>query len=298
MNNTDVNNINPINKVTLKQRIIQYKNNPISFMLLCLVLLCAVITVGVLLFLIGYILVQGVPNLSPELFALEYTSENASLMPALVNTILITFISLLIAVPLGVFSAIYLVEYAKRGNKLVAVIRMTAETLSGVPSIVYGLFGMLFFVTTLGWGNSLLAGAFTLSIMILPLIMRTTEEALRTVPDSFREGSFGLGAGKLRTVFRVILPTAVPGILSGVILAIGRIVGESAALIYTAGTIAQYPTDILSSTRTLSVHMYLCTSEGMHTDKAYGTAVVLLILVVVINALSAFVAKKLTKKMS
>lgn len=298
MNNTNVNNINPINKVTLKQRIIQYKNNPISFMLLCLVLLCAVITVGVLLFLIGYILVQGIPNLSPELFALEYTSENASLMPALVNTILITFISLLIAVPLGVFSAIYLVEYAKRGNKLVAVIRMTAETLSGVPSIVYGLFGMLFFVTTLGWGNSLLAGAFTLSIMILPLIMRTTEEALRTVPDSFREGSFGLGAGKLRTVFRVILPTAVPGILSGVILAIGRIVGESAALIYTAGTIAQYPTDILSSTRTLSVHMYLCTSEGMHTDKAYGTAVVLLILVVVINALSAFVAKKLTKKMS
>lgn len=298
MNNTSVNNINPINRVTIKQRIIQYKNNPLSFILLCLVLLCAVITVGVLLFLIGYILVQGVPNLSPELFALEYTSENASLMPALVNTILITFISLIIAVPLGVFSAIYLVEYAKRGNKLVSVIRMTAETLSGVPSIVYGLFGMLFFVTTLGWGNSLLAGAFTLSIMILPLIMRTTEEALRTVPDSFREGSFGLGAGKLRTVFRVILPTAVPGILSGVILAIGRIVGESAALIYTAGTIAQYPTDMLSSTRTLSVHMYLCTSEGMHTDKAYGTAVVLLILVVVINALSAFVAKKLTKKMS
>ena len=298
MKNTSIDNIKPINRVTLKQRIIQYKNNPISFMLLCLVLLCAVITVGVLLFLIGYILVQGVPNLSPELFALEYTSENASLMPALVNTILITFISLLIAVPLGVFSAIYLVEYAKRGNKLVSVIRMTAETLSGVPSIVYGLFGMLFFVTTLGWGNSLIAGAFTLSIMILPLIMRTTEEALRTVPDSFREGSFGLGAGKLRTVFRVILPTAVPGILSGVILAIGRIVGESAALIYTAGTIAQYPTDILSSTRTLSVHMYLCTSEGMHTDKAYGTAVVLLILVVVINALSAFVAKKLTKKMS
>ncbi|MEE0265632.1 MAG: phosphate ABC transporter permease PstA [Acutalibacteraceae bacterium] len=298
MNNTSVNNINPINRVTIKQRIIQYKNNPLSFILLCLVLLCAVITVGVLLFLIGYILVQGVPNLSPELFALEYTSENASLMPALVNTILITFISLIIAVPLGVFSAIYLVEYAKRGNKLVSVIRMTAETLSGVPSIVYGLFGMLFFVTTLGWGNSLLAGAFTLSIMILPLIMRTTEEALRTVPDSFRGGSFGLGAGKLRTVFRVILPTAVPGILSGVILAIGRIVGESAALIYTAGTIAQYPTDMLSSTRTLSVHMYLCTSEGMHTDKAYGTAVVLLILVVVINALSAFVAKKLTKKMS
>lgn len=294
----NIDEIKAINRITFKQQMLQYKNHPTSFVLLCLVLLCAVITVGALLFLIVYILVQGVPNLTPELFALEYTSENASLMPALVNTIFITLISLVIAVPLGIFSAIYLVEYAKRGNKLVAVIRMTAETLSGVPSIVYGLFGMLFFVTTLGWGNSLLAGAFTLSIMILPLIMRTTEEALQTVPDSFREGSFGLGAGKLRTVFRVILPTAVPGILSGVILAIGRIVGESAALIYTAGTIAQYPTDIFSSTRTLSVHMYLCTSEGMHTSQAYGTAVVLLILVVVINALSSFVAKKLTKKMS
>lgn len=297
-NNVSDNSIKAINKVTLKQQMLQYKNNPFSFMLLCLVILCATITVGMLLFLIVYILVQGVPNLTPELFALEYTSENASLMPALVNTIIITVISLLIAVPLGIFSAIYLVEYAKRGNKLVAVIRMTAETLSGVPSIVYGLFGMLFFVTTLGWGNSLLAGAFTLSIMILPLIMRTTEEALRTVPDSFREGSFGLGAGKLRTVFRVILPSAIPGILSGVILAIGRIVGESAALIYTAGTIAQYPADIFSSTRTLSVHMYLCTSEGMHTGQAYGTAVVLLILVVIINALSSLVAKRFAKKMS
>lgn len=295
--NINTDEIKAINTVTFKQKMLQYKNHPTSFILLCLVMLCAFITVGVLLFLIAYILIQGVPNLTPELFALEYTSENASLMPALVNTILITLISLLIAVPLGIFSAIYLVEYAKRGNKIVAIVRMTAETLSGVPSIVYGLFGMLFFVTTLGWGNSILAGSFTLSIMILPLIMRTTEEALQTVPDSFREGSFGLGAGKLRTVFRVILPSAIPGILSGVILAIGRIVGESAALIYTAGTIAQYPTDIFSSTRTLSVHMYLCTSEGMHTSQAYGTAVVLLVLVVAINALSSFVAKKLTKKM-
>lgn len=289
--------IKAINTVTFKQRMLQYKNHPTSLILLCLVLLCAVIAVGVLLFLIVYILVQGIPNLTSDLFALEYTSDNASLMPSLINTVLMTLISLVIAVPLGIFSAIYLVEYAKRGNKLVSVIRMTAETLSGVPSIVYGLFGMLFFVTTLGWGNSLIAGACTLAIMILPLIMRTTEEALQTVPDSFREGSFGLGAGKLRTVFRVILPTAVPGILSGVILAIGRIVGESAALIYTAGTISQYPKDIFSSTRTLSVHMYLCTSEGMHTSQAYGTAVVLLILVVIINSLSSFAAKKLTKKM-
>ena len=292
------NEIKAINTTSLKQRIIQYKNHPSSFILFALSVLCALITVGVLLFLIVYILVQGIPNLTPDLFALEYTSDNASLMPALVNTIIMTAISLLIAVPLGIFAAIYLVEYAKRGNKLVAAIRTTAETLSGIPSIVYGLFGMLFFVSTLGWGNSLIAGACTMAIMILPLIMRTTEEALQTVPDSFREGSFGLGAGKLRTVFRVILPTAIPGILSGIILAIGRVVGESAALIYTAGTIAQYPKNLLSSTRTLSVHMYLCTNEGLHTSQAYGTAVVLLVLVVLINALSSFVAKKLTQKMS
>ena len=289
--------IQAVNTVTFKQKMLQYRNHPSSLGLLILVIFCAVITVGALLFLIAYILVQGIPNLTPELFSLEYNSENASLMPALLNTVLITAISLVIAVPLGIFAAIYLAEYAKRGNKLVSMVRMTAETLSGIPSIVYGLFGMLFFVTTLGWGNSLIAGSCTLAIMILPLIMRTTEEALNTVPDSFREGSFGLGAGKLRTVFRVILPTAVPGILSGVILAIGRIVGESAALIYTAGTIAQYPKDIFSSTRTLSVHMYLCTNEGLHTSQAYGTAVVLLVLVVIINALSSFAAKKLTKKM-
>jgi len=290
-------NIRAINTTSFKQRVLQYKNHPSSFMLLLLVVLCAIVTVGILLFLIAYILVQGVPNLTPELFSLEYTSDNASLMPALVNTVFMTLISLIIAVPLGIFAAIYLVEYAKRGNKLVSVIRMMAETLSGIPSIVYGLFGMLFFVTTLQWGNSLIAGACTLAIMILPLIMRTTEEALNTVPNSFREGSFGLGAGKLRTVFRVILPTAVPGILSGVILAIGRIVGESAALIYTAGTIAQYPKNIMMSARTLSVHMYLCTNEGLHTSQAYGTAVVLLILVVIINALSSWAAKKLTQKM-
>ena len=238
---------------------------------------------------------MGIPNLTLDLFSWKYTSDNVSLMPALVNTILMTLLSLVIAAPLGIFAAIYLVEYAKRGNKFVGVIRVTAETLSGIPSIVYGLFGMLFFVTTLKWGYSIIAGAFTLAIMILPLIMRTTEEALKTVPDSFREGSFGLGAGRLRTVFKVILPSAIPGILAGVILAIGRIVGESAALLYTAGTVAQYPESLTTSTRTLSVHMYVLTNEGLHTNQAYATAVVLLVLVVLINALSSFVAKKFTK---
>ena len=216
-------------------------------------------------------------------------------MPALLNTIGMTALSLAIAVPLGIFAAIFLVEYAKRGNKFVEIIRLTTETLSGIPSIVYGLFGLLFFVTTLGWGYSLLAGAFTLAIMILPLIIRTTEEALKSVPDSFREGSFGLGAGKLRTVFCVVLPSAVPGILAGVILAVGRIVGETAALIYTAGTVPAVPKSVMGSGRTLAVHMYNLSSEGLYMDQAYATAVVLLVLVVGINCLSGYIAKKITK---
>lgn len=260
-----------------------------------LVLIAAIITFAALLFLIAYILVNGVPYLKPSLFSFTYTSDNASLMPALINTLIMTALSLLIAVPLGIFSAIYLVEYAKRGNKFVEIIRLTTETLQGIPSIVYGLFGMLFFVTFCHWGFSILAGAFTLSIMVLPLIMRSTEEALKSVPDSYREGSFGLGAGKLRTVFRIVLPSAVPGILAGVILAVGRIVGETAALIYTAGTLAKMPKNVMSSGRTLAVHMYNLASEGLYMDQAYATAVILLVLVVVINTLSGIAAKKLTK---
>ncbi len=267
-----------------------------SYILRTFVYCAAGITVLTLVFILVYILVKGVPHITPDLFSLEYNSENASLFPALVNTVLMTLAALILAVPLGIFSAVYLVEYARRGNKLVKIVRVTSETLSGIPSIIYGLFGYLLFVTYLGWGKSLIAGAFTLAIMILPVIMRTTEEALIAVPDSFREGSFGLGAGKLRTVFRIILPSAVPGILSGVVLATGRIVGETAALIYTAGTVAQIPTSLFSSSRTLSVHMYALWNEGLQTDKSYATAVVLLVLVVGLNALSAFIAKRITKK--
>lgn len=272
-----------------------YLNHPGSLIMMLLVMFGAILTFLVLIFLIVYILVHGVPYLKPSLFSLHYTSENASLMPALINTVIMTGLSLLIAVPLGIFAAIFLVEYAKRGNKFMGVIRLTTETLSGIPSIVYGLFGMLFFVNTLGWGFSLLAGAFTLSIMILPLIMRQTEESLKLVPDSYREGSFGLGAGKLRTVFRIVLPSAVPGILAGVILAIGRIVGETAALMYTAGTVAKVPSGVMGSGRTLAVHMYNLASEGLYMDQAYATAVVLLVLVVGINTLSGVIAKRLTK---
>lgn len=266
-----------------------------SILLQGLVYGAAVLTFAVLFFLVAYIVVKGVPHIKLDLFAWEYNTENVSLMPALINTIIITGVSLVIAVPIGIFSAIYLVEYAKRRNKLVNVIRITAETLSGIPSIVYGLFGMLFFVTALKWKNSILAGAFTLAIMILPLIMRTTEEALKSVPDSYREGSFGLGAGKLCTVFRIVLPTAIPGILAGVILAIGRIVGETAALIYTAGTVPEVPNSLMDSGRTLAVHMYTLSSEALYMDQAYATAVILLIVVIGINSLSSLVAKKLTK---
>ncbi|MGI5898920.1 MAG: phosphate ABC transporter permease PstA [Christensenellales bacterium] len=253
------------------------------------------ITFLALFFLIVYILVNGIPYIKPSLFAWNYNSENVSLMPAMVTTIAMVAAALIISVPLGLFTAIYLVEYAKRGSRLVKLVRITAETLSGIPSIVYGLFGLLFFVTWLGWGFSLLAGTFTISIMILPLIMRTAEESLKSVPDSYREGSFGLGAGRLRTVFRIVLPSAVPGILAGIILAIGRIVGESAALIYTAGTVARIPKTMMNSGRTLAVHMYALSSEGLYTGQAYATAVVLLVVVMGINALSAALAKRITK---
>lgn len=255
-------------------------------------------TAAVLVLLVGYILVRGIPNLRPSLFAWKYTTENVSLLPALINTVLMTALSLLIAVPLGIGSAIYLAEYARRGSRLVRLIRITAETLSGIPSIIYGLFGQLFFVAALGLGLSLLSGAMTLSIMILPLVMRTTEEALLAVPDSYREGSFGLGAGRLRTVFRVVLPSAVPGILAGVILGIGRIVGETAALLYTAGSVAEVPKSLFHSARTLSVHMYALSGEGLYLEQSYATAVVLLVIVIGINALSAALAKRIARRSS
>lgn len=284
-----------MNKKKIKQQFISYKNAPGSALLALLVMLATFLTFLALFFLIVYLLIKGVPHLSADLFALHYTSDNVSLFPALINTIWMTLLALLIAVPMGIFAAIFLVEYAGKGNRFVDVIRLTTETLQGIPSIVYGLFGMLFFVTKLKWGLSLLSGAFTLAIMILPLIMRTTEESLKSVPESYREGSFGLGAGKLRTIFRIVLPAAVPGILAGVILAIGRVVGETAALMYTAGTVAQIPDSVMGSGRTLALHMYVLSNEGLHTDKAYATAVVLLVLVIGINTLSTVVAKKISK---
>ena len=268
---------------------------PGSFLVRLLCGAAALIVAGALALIIGYILITGIPNLKPSLFALEYNSENVSLLPALFNTVIMTLLSLALAVPLGVGGAIYLAEYANRDSKIVKAVRLTAETLAGIPSILYGLFGMMFFVTSLRWSYSLLAGGMTLAVMILPLILRTTEEALLSIPDSYREGSFGLGAGRLRTVTRIVLPPAMSGILAGVILAIGRVVGETAALIYTAGTVADWPKGVMSSGRTLAVNMYVLTGEGLHVPEASATAVVLLVIVVGMNALSSYVAKKLTR---
>jgi phosphate transport system permease protein len=278
------------------KKIKEYLKRPVSFVIFILIISCALITVATVAFIIGYILIKGIPNLKPELFSINFTSDNLSMLPSIINTFYLTFLTLLIAVPVGVFSAIYLVEYAKRGSKFVKIIRLTNETLSGIPSIVYGLFGFLAFVIARGWGYSLIAGVITVAIMVLPVIIRTTEEALMAVDNSFKEGSYGLGAGKLRTIFKIILPCATPGILSGIILAIGRIVGETAALIYTAGTVPETADNLTSSARTLSVHLYSLLNEGLHNDEAYATAVVLLLVVLVINGISSMLAKKIARR--
>lgn len=263
----------------------------------------ALFTTLVLLGIVGFILVNGIPHLSPSLFEWSYTSENVSLMPALISTLYMALLALLIAVPIGVSSAIYLVEYAKPGSRFVRVVRVTTETLQGIPSIIYGLFGMLFFTTVLGWGLSLLSGACTLAIMVLPVVMRTAEEALIAVPASYRAGGFALGAGYLRTIFRCVLPSALPGIVGGVLLALGRCVGEVAALLFTAGTIAQIPDfggqgifALFDSCRTLAVHMYVLASEGLHIDETYATAVVLLVLVMLLNVIANVAEKRLRVK--
>ncbi len=293
---TDAGGITGINTVTLADKMHSYLRKPGSMSAMLLVMLAAAFTFAALIFIICYILIRGVPHLTPSLFAWSYNTESVSMLPSIINTVIMTVISLIIAIPLGLFTAIYLVEYSGKSNsKIVQIIRITTETLSGIPSIIYGLFGMLFFVTYLKWGYSILAGALTMSIMVLPLIMRTAEEALLAVSNSFREASFGLGAGKLRTIFRIVLPAAMPGISSGIILAIGRIVGETAALMYTSGTVANIPSGLMSSGRTLALHMYALSSEGLYENQAYATAVVLLVLVLMINTLSSFIARKLTK---
>ncbi len=294
-----------INNKSFKRKMAEYRQNPASFLIYLTVIICTIATIGMLLYLLIFILAQGIPHLItevsklfsglPSLFDWKYNTDNVSLVPSIFNTLLLTASAVGLSALFGIFTAVYLVEYAKKDNKVVGIIRITAETLSGIPSIVYGLFGMIFFVQFLDMGISLMSGMWTVSIMILPLIMRSTEEALKSVPDSYREASFGLGAGKLRTVFTIVLPAAVPGILAGIILAIGRVIGETAALLYTSGTSSRLATTLDSAGRTLSVHMYMLSGEGLHFNQAYATAVVLLAVVLFINWISGVIAKKLLK---
>ncbi|MCL2198801.1 MAG: phosphate ABC transporter permease PstA [Defluviitaleaceae bacterium] len=269
---------------------------PVDIILFCLTWGFAALTLIALLFIILHVLINGIPHLTPSLFERRFTTENVSMFPAIISTIMFVVLTLAMAVPLGIFTSIYLVEYVKKGSKMVTLIRSAAEMLAGIPSVVYGLFGMLLFVEFFGFGWSLIAGSLTLTVMILPVVIRTTEEALKSVSGGYREGGFALGAGKLRVVFRIVLPSAVPGILAGVILAIGRIVGETAALIFTAGTIPQVPQELTQSARTLAVHMWNLSGEAHHTNEAYATAVILLLIVLLINTASALVARLITAK--
>lgn len=234
---------------------------------------------------------RGLVRLTPSLFAWHYTSENASLTPALINTVVMLLVALAMAVPCGIGAAVYLVEYARHGSAIVQVIRVTAETLAGIPSIIYGLAGYMIFVVALKWQFSLLAGSCTLAVMVLPVVMRTAEEALLAVDNSLREASFALGQTRLRTIWLVVLPAAAQGIASGVTLAAGRIIGESAALIYTAGTVARVPKSLMGSGRTLAVHLYALWCEGLKAESADATAAILVLFVAAFNAISYMLGK-------
>lgn len=243
---------------------------------------------------IAYILLNGIPNISPSLFEFKYSSQNVSIIPALVTTFLSILISLLVTLPIGIFTAIYLSQYAK--NKfIIKSVRFATEILSSIPSIVYGLFGYLFFVDALHLGYSLIAGCLTVSIMILPTIIRTTEEAILNVNPLQAHASLALGATKIQTIFKIIIPEAINGILGGIFLSTGRIVGESAALIYTMGTVAKTPSSIFDSARTMAVHMYVLSTEGFHVKEAYATAVLLLVFVILLNFVSAKISKAIVQ---
>lgn len=266
------------------------KNN--AYLIRILVCVSGILVASLVMGIVSYVLFMGVPYISTDIFSLHYTSENASIIPALVNTAIVLVISITIASLVGVSSAIFLTDYAKSTSPIVKVIALTAETLSGIPSIVYGLVGYMIFSVALGWQFSLLSGALTLSIMILPLVMRTSQEAILAVPENLRNGSLALGANKVRTLFCVVIPTAKNGIINGILLGSGRVLGESAALIYTAGTVAHIPKNLMGSGRTLSVHLYCLWSEGLKTESAFATAALLLIFCVLVNVIARKVSDK------
>ena len=277
--------------------IYQKKKRPGDLVLLVIIYFCAFLAVALLVGIIAYVLYRGLPVINWNFLSTAQSAleNNFGILPNIINTLYIIVITLLIATPLGVGSAIYLNEYSK-GGRLVRMIEFTTETLSGIPSIIFGLFGMVFFGTTLKLGFSILCGALTLTIMILPIITRTTQEALKTVPESYRSGALGIGATKWYMIRTIILPSAMPGIVTGIILGIGRIVGESAALLFTAGSSYLMPTNWLTHPMkgggTLTIQMYLSMTKAQY-DNAFGIALVLLVVVLLINILTKVLSSKL-----
>ncbi len=268
-------------------------------LLKALLWICGGIAVAFLALILIYVITRGIPYINWDFLTTAYRPGLGSngIRDIIVGTLAMVGLTLVIAVPIGVLAAIYMGEYAKKG-KVLTTIRFCVESLAGIPSILYGLFGYTFFAIQLAFGFSLLSSALTLAIMVLPVIIRSTEEALFTVPDSYREGSLALGASKLTTLFRVILPSAIPGILSAIILSMGRVMGETAAVYYTAGTMARVPSSVFSSTRSLAVHLYLLVKEGLESGDAFATATILIVIVVGLNALANFIAKRLSRKLT
>ena len=253
------------------------------------------ITVFMLVFILGFIFLKGFRKINITFLTADYSpSRDGGILPMIISTLYSVVLSIVVATPIGVLAAVYLQEYAKQG-KLVKIIRFATESLSGIPSIVYGLFGSIFFVDVLGFGYSILAGSLTVSIIILPVIIRTTEESLKSVPKFYREASLGLGATKFQTLYKVIVPSALPGVLSGVILSIGRVVGESAAILLTAGTVAKMAKSIMSSSRTLTVHAYLVTKEAGDIEQAAAVGIVLIVIILVLNTIAKLITKKFSK---
>ena len=264
-------------------------------LLISLVYLSAIITVGLLLVIVGFIFIKGIGKINLSFLFADYSaSGNGGILPMIITTVYMVLVAILVATPIGILASVYLQEYAKQG-KVVRVIRFATECLAGIPSIVYGLFGGIFFVVALKLQYSILSGGLTVAIIILPTIIRSTEEALKTVPSTYREASLGLGATKFQTLYKVILPSAIPGILSGVILSIGRVIGESAAILLTAGTVAKMPLTVFDSARTLTVHAYLLTKETGDIQTACGVGIVLIVIVFGLNTIAKLVAKKLNK---
>jgi phosphate transport system permease protein len=257
------------------------------------------LTIGVLVFIIVFILRKGLPAVD-----LDFLTKNpvdmgkgGGIFSTIVGTLVLTAFAILIATPLGVGTAIYLTEYTWE-NAVTRVIRFGAECLAGIPSIIFGLFGFILFVTKLGFGWSILSGGLTLAFMILPTIIRTSEEAIKSVPPVYRTVSFSLGSTKWQTVTRVVLPSALPGIVTGVILSVGRSIGETAAVIFTAGSALRIPTSLFSSSRTMSVHFYIMAREGISISRAYGTAAILVIAILAVNVATYYLMNRFIKKYS